>query len=127
MRERDESAALDRLREELAAARESERHYRTLAEASHDYIFIIGRDDTVRYVNPAAAALFGRRPEDIEGRRRSELFPPHVAERQTANLQRVFQTGEPMAAEDRTDFPGGHRWLDSRLIPITDADGQVTA
>ena len=127
MTSHDEASAAQQLRKELAAVRESERHYRALAEGSQDYIFIIDRDDRVLYVNPAAAALFGRRPAEIIGRRRAEFFPPAAAASQSEDLRRAFETGEPLAAEAAAAFPDGERWLSTVLIPVLDARGRATA
>ena len=41
------------------ALRANEDHYRILAKASQDMIFIIGRHGTIEYVNNFAAAIFG--------------------------------------------------------------------
>ena len=114
-----------RLRDDLAAVRETEEQYRTLAEASLDAIFIIGRDDRVRYVNPTAAGMCGCRPGDLIGRRRAELFPPDVAEQQGRNLRRVFETGEPLSVDERTVFGDRVAWLETKLVPICGADGAV--
>jgi len=42
------------------ALRLSEERYRTLAEASHDQIFVLDRDSRIDYGNPCAAAQFGQ-------------------------------------------------------------------
>ena len=67
------------------ALRESETRYRSLAEASQDLIFVIGKDDTVEYVNSFAAHLIGKQPKGIVGGKRSALFPPPVSDRQSAS------------------------------------------
>lgn len=112
-------------RQAEAALRESEARYRTLAEAANDCIYIIDRDDRVEYVNSFAARQFGARPEELIGRPRSELFPPVLAERQKRSLDKVFQTGEPLGAEDVIVFPGRLTWQHTQLVPLRDADGTV--
>ena len=109
-----------------AALRESEKRYRTLAEASPDMIFVIGRDDTVRYVNQVAATQFGVDPHRIVGARREELFPPQISGRQREALHRVMETGERLNEESRVIFPDGEAWLSTWLVPIS-RDGQVEA
>ena len=105
----------------------SELRYRTLAESSQDLIFIVGRDDRVQYVNAAAARGLGLRAEEIVGGPRHRLFAPEVAEAQGAALERVFATGEPLAPQVERLFPGGEVWLDTSLVPLKDATGEVTA
>ena len=75
------------------ALRKSEERYRTLAEASHDMIFIISHDDLVEYVNTSAAELFHKRPEEVIGKKRESLFPSEVSSGQKRSLQNVFETG----------------------------------
>ncbi|MBM4031195.1 MAG: PAS domain S-box protein [Planctomycetes bacterium] len=99
--------------------------YRALLEASDDFFFVIDREDRVRYVNPAAAALFGRPPHDLIGKRRGGLFPPSIAESQGRNLKLVFDSGQAVSRTDWIVYPGGRVWVNTRLFPLRDAAGQV--
>ncbi|MCL5961801.1 MAG: PAS domain S-box protein [Chloroflexi bacterium] len=109
------------------ALRESETRYRTLAEAAHDMIFIVNRDGYIEYANAFAAKQFGLPPEEIIGRRREELFPVEVSDVQQRNLEKVFEIGQPVYAEQETTFPGRTVWLGTWLAPITNSDGKVIA
>lgn len=112
-------------RRALAQLRESQIRYRTLAEAAQAVIFIIGRDDTVEYVNSFAASFLGLAPELIQGRPRSEFFRGPPGEEQRALLRKVFETGLPLDAETETPFPSGARWLGTTLSPMRDEHGHV--
>ncbi|MBM3819326.1 MAG: PAS domain S-box protein [Acidimicrobiia bacterium] len=101
--------------------------YRVLADTAEDHIFVINRDDRVEYVNPAGARQFGAVPAQLIGRRRTELFPPDIAERQGQNLAKVFATGEPLYAEGRTLYRDREVWLSTWLTPVEDARGGVVA
>jgi PAS domain S-box-containing protein/putative nucleotidyltransferase with HDIG domain len=114
-------------KEAEAALRASEERYRTLAEAAHDAIFIISRDDRIAYVNGFAARQFGRQPEDLVGKPRAALFPSAVSERQGHSLQTVLDTGQPMYVETETAFPGGSLWLGTWLVPLRDEAGEAHA
>ena len=109
------------------ALRESEARYRTLAEAAHDMIFIVNRDGYVEYANAFAAKQFGLPPEEVIGRHRDELFPVEVTDVQQRNLEKVFETGQPVYSEQETTFPGRKVWLGTWLAPITDRNGKVVA
>ena len=50
-----------------ASLRSSEARFQSLIENSTDATLVISRDGTVRYANPAAAALFGRTPDALTG------------------------------------------------------------
>src|SRR3990172_5365039 len=113
-----------RIEEEL---RRSEERYRSLAEAAHDMIFVIGKDDKVEYVNTFAAEHIGRQAQEIVGCDRAELFPHEVAERQKQNLQAVLQTGAPSYHETLTAFADRDVWLGTWLAPLKDATGMVSS
>jgi PAS domain S-box-containing protein len=109
------------------ALRRSEAYYRVLTTAAQDHIFVINDDDRVEYVNQAAADQLRSTPERVIGRRRSEIFPPEVAERQSANLRKVLEEGQPLYAEGRTMYLDREVWLSTWLAPIADDSGKVTA
>ena len=116
----------DQIRAE-EALRESENRYRSLSEASQDIIFVISRNDTVEYVNSYAAAMLGIPAETIIGKKRSSFFAGELGERQAQELRRVFATEKAARSEGPIEVSGILRWFDHSLMPITDADGKVTA
>lgn len=109
------------------AVRDSEHRYRTLAESAHDSIFIIDREDRVRYANSYAARQFGCSREQLIGRRRGELFPPEIALRQARHLEQVFSAGVPLTFENVSQFPDRAVWLHTQLVPMKDEHGSVQA
>jgi len=109
------------------ALMESEQRYKSLAEAAQDLIFIIDREGIVRYVNSFAAEMVGKTPEDIIGGKRDGLFSENVSTRQRRNLQKVFETGEAVHVETITSFGSRSTWLDTRLVPIKNAAGEVVS
>src|SRR3990170_6354220 len=112
---------------EVEALRESEKRYNLLAEAAQDAIFIIGRDDQIKYVNSFAAKQFRCEPEEIIGKQRANLFSPEIAERQKQNLQKVFETGKPLYVEEEPPFLDRKIWMGTRLTPITNEEGKINA
>jgi PAS domain S-box-containing protein len=108
-----------------AALRESEGLYRTLAEASSDLIYIIGRDDRVEYINSYAAAKFDKPIDQIISHPRSSLFPPEVEKNQKKALERVFNTGITARNESLLIFNEQTYWFDHFLTPLKDPDGHV--
>jgi PAS domain S-box-containing protein len=109
------------------ALRESENRYRTLAEASRDLIYLVGRDDRVGYVNSYAAAILGLPADEVTGKKRSTLFSGQSEQRQAQGLRRVFETGNAERSEGVMELFGTLRWFDHYLTPITDAEGTVTS
>ncbi|HPI76028.1 MAG TPA: PAS domain S-box protein, partial [bacterium] len=115
------------LKEAEEALRESEERYRTLAEAAEDFIFIVDRDDIVRYTNSFAARQLGMTPEQTIGVSRAKLFGSPDSDRQKKSLDRVFESGESFYIETVTQFPDREFWLGSRLVPIKASDGRVSS
>ncbi|OPX63156.1 MULTISPECIES: PAS domain-containing protein [unclassified Methanoregula] len=109
------------------ALRESEARYRNLTEASHDLIFVIGKDDRVDYVNSYAAEVLGLPADRVIGKKRSLFFPGELGERQAQQLQRIFMTGKPAHSEGEMKINGTVHWFDHYLTPIMDARGEVTS
>ena len=116
----------ERVRAERAVA-DSERRYRTLAEAARDYIFIIDRKGRIRYVNGMAAEAYGCEASAMIGRPLSRFFPPGSLDRIEGNLATVFATGEPLNVEEPLQIGDREMWLNSSLVPMRDDDGEVSA
>ena len=109
------------------ALKDSEEKYRTLAEAAQDIIYVINREDRVEYVNNFGAGLLGLKPEKVIGRQRETLFPPDESQRQKNHLNKVFETGQPLYAEDRIHFLKEEAWLHTSLVPMRNKGGEVSA
>ena len=101
--------------------------FRTLAETSGDVTIAVDRTLAVRYGNHFAAVLFGCEPDGLLGKRLDELFPPDACQRMMGNLRQAFDTGEPLCVEEPFAFPQRTVWLESRLLPVRDAEGAVSA
>ncbi len=105
--------------------RESEKRYRALAEAAPDMIFIVDSEGYVKYVNSFAAKQFRNSPETIIGKRTTDLFPSDISDRQRQNLKKVFETGKPLYAENKTTILNRDMWLSTWLAPLLNEAGDV--
>jgi len=65
----------------LRRLRESESHYRLLAEYSTDIVFQLDRTMTRRYVSPASMEILGYAPEELINERSASITHPEDAER----------------------------------------------
>jgi len=109
------------------ALRESEKLYRTLAEAAHDMVYIIDGSGRIVYFNNYAAELLGDNPHDHIGKKARELYPPEEAERHESYERHVRETGEPVYFEDHSTFPSRSLWMATWLVPVKGENGETTS
>lgn len=102
-----------------------EEFYRIILDAANDIIFQVGKDDTVEYLNAFGAKQFGKKPEDIVGKKREKLFPTYVNKQQRAGLSKALVSGTPLQFANEIPFPKGKMILDTWLVPIKDDSGNV--
>jgi PAS domain S-box-containing protein len=107
--------------------RDREELYRSLAESAHEYIYVISREGIVDYVNSYGAAAFGLKPEDMIGKTRDDFFPFAQSNGQLSSLYKVFENNQVTYIENPIPFPKGAVWLGTRLVPIHDQEGRVSA
>ncbi len=99
---------------------------RIVAEHNSSPIFVKDTDCHYRYANDGAAALLGRRPAEILGRRDSELDPGAAASAHEENdrvcldrdLPTMFRESQQVADSERTVLVGKY--------PLHDMRGRVT-
>jgi PAS domain S-box-containing protein len=110
-------------------ARKREEGFKTLAENIPDAIARLDRDLRYLFVNRAVEQVFGRKAEDIIGRRKGELeLPAHIAKPLTEAVTCAFASG----TEQRFNFQAGaassaRRHFAGRIIPEADEAGSVEA
>jgi PAS domain S-box-containing protein len=105
----------------------SEALYRTLAEAAHDAIFVINKEGYYEYINNFAAEQVGRRPEEIIGKRREDIFPPYVVDRIARQEAEIFTTGKSAHFEDEIFVSGHTAWFSTWIIPLENKLGEINA
>jgi diguanylate cyclase (GGDEF)-like protein/PAS domain S-box-containing protein len=112
------TAELDRIATEL----------RTVLESSPDPVARFDRDLRYTYANPAALVLAGIPESELVGRGNRELgHPESFVRRWEETLRRVLRTGVGAEVEYEFVVAGTRRFLHSRLVPETDADGTVVS
>jgi two-component system, NarL family, sensor histidine kinase UhpB len=92
-----------------------------------DMVFVVDREERVLHLNTLAARALGGTPGQFIGREQRELFGPTVGERHSRFIQKVFHTGEIIVTETHQELHDKPLWIDSRLVPLKTADGEVQA
>ncbi|MBI2840029.1 MAG: GAF domain-containing protein [Acidobacteria bacterium] len=121
------SSAIGRLRAG-AALRESEEHFRRLAENAHDviYRYRLRPSRGFEYVSPACEAISGYTPDELYADPETLLKAIHPQDRATLKWMRDLEPGRPVGMRwIRKD--GTTIWLEHRNVPIHDHDGTVIA
>jgi two-component system sensor kinase FixL len=74
--------------------RESEEHYRNVAETATDAIITADGDSTITFVNRAAERIFEHTSEDLVGQRLTGLMPEYLRHVHEASLKTYSTTGD---------------------------------
>jgi PAS domain S-box-containing protein len=92
-----------------------------------DMIFVVDQEERVLHANALAARALGGTSDEFIGRKLNTLFPPPLAERHSRFIQQVFRTGEIVVTETHQELHKTPVWIDSRLVPLKAAGGEVRA
>jgi diguanylate cyclase (GGDEF)-like protein/PAS domain S-box-containing protein len=103
---------------------ESERFLRDLADSLPVRIAYVDAERRYRFVNQLHCERFRRSRDQIIGRTRAELLADAHSAEVEARLSAVL-AGQPQVFEFSEQVDGRLRWLESRLVPDTDAEGRV--
>lgn len=107
------------------ALRESEGRFRSLVENAPDFIGMVDRDGTIRFVNRTVAGLD---PEKVIGTPVYEYAPREDHEKVRTALERVFEKGEGQRYESAGTGPDGTTaWYSIYLSPVESAGEVVGA
>ena len=109
------------------ALRESEERFRSIVEATNEWIWSIDLEGRLTYSNPAIETILGYKPEELLGR--IVLDYTHEEDR------RKFEEAFPLYIQDLSGWTGlimrfrhrdgTYRYLESSGVPIMDASGAI--
>jgi PAS domain S-box-containing protein len=117
---------IDRRKQAELALFESREDYRSLVDSLDSAIIKVDRDGRYLYVNGIAAGYLGLPPDQILGKTFLDLLTPAEAERNTANVHQVLDSGTGMVAEVPMEFVDGQqRWLRGSVQPVFNTEGQA--
>lgn len=92
-----------------ASLRESEEHYRAVAEAATDAIITIDSDSTILIVNPATEKIFGYSTAEMVGQPLTMLMPDYLRHLHKAGITRYLETGRKHIRWSAVQLPGLHK------------------
>ncbi|MFC1980434.1 PAS domain-containing protein, partial [Chloroflexota bacterium] len=104
--------------------RESEEKWRSLVESSPNIIMVVGRDNTIEFINHTVPGI---NVEDTIGRSIYDYIQPEYHDVVRKAINRVFETGEPDGYEINGVGPEGRlSWYETKIGPMKH-DGQIVA
>jgi two-component system CheB/CheR fusion protein len=109
-----------------AALRESESHFRLLADTVPQMVWITYPDGRHAYFNQRWYEFTGVPEGSTGGEGWAGLFHPEDEQRVRAHWRRNLESGEPYEIEYRLRQRGGrYCWFLCRALPVRDAAGQI--
>jgi two-component system CheB/CheR fusion protein len=114
---------------EVSKQMASELHrFNTVMAAVPDFIYHFDLEGRFTYVNQPLLDLWGKTYEEAMGRNFHELdYPPHLAARLQADIQKVIKTGRSVKGEKAYARSGGMRHYEYIYVPLFAGDGRVEA
>jgi len=107
--------------------RQSRERYRTLAEAAHDFIFMVSRDGLMEYANVYACQALGFDPTRVEGIPATQFFPKDFADNHLQMFSEVHEIDRPIYTEGPFQRDGQEAWLGTWLVPIHTENGHLSS
>lgn len=109
------------------ALRASEERFRSIAEATQEWIWEIDVDGLYTFCSPAVEAILGYPPDRLIGTNCLDIVSQDVRQTVTDLLRRGIQQkrGWRDLVLRLNHATGGIRWLDSNALPLLDATGNV--
>jgi len=90
------------------ALRESQEHFRALAENSSDIIQIVDSEGFIRYLSPSVQRILGYKPEELIGRQSIEVVHPDDLPRVAEGFEKTIQEPDvPVTVECRCRHKDG--------------------
>jgi PAS domain S-box-containing protein len=108
------------------ALRESEEHYRTLAETAADVIVTMDQNSTILFINAAVERVFGYTPGDLIGEKIIRLMPEPLRQRHIEGMRRYLDTGEKLVLWSAVSFPGLHKSGREISLEIAFAESRIS-
>jgi PAS domain S-box-containing protein len=113
-----------RVEQELRNSRE---RYRMLAEAAHDFIFVVSKDGLMEYANVYACNALGFDPAGVSGIPANQFFPKDFAANHLQMFSDVHEINRPIYTEGPFIRQGEEFWLGTWLVPINTENGGMSS
>ncbi|MBC8074526.1 MAG: PAS domain-containing protein [Chloroflexales bacterium] len=90
-------------------------------------VSVVDRERRILLINRQIEQNMGISRDQIVGKLQEELFPQEVVDEWAVSDRQVFDSGQPISAENVAPLPDGDHTFMSIKFPLADADGHVYA
>jgi PAS domain S-box-containing protein len=98
------------------ALRESEQHFRAVAETASDVILTTDEESNILFANHTTEKVFGYETSELLGQSLTILMPEYLRHLHRARLKRYVETGQKHIGWESVELPGLHK--NGREIPL---------
>jgi PAS domain S-box-containing protein len=116
-----------RLQAALQALEEGEARFAAIFDHSPAAIYLKATDGRLLMVNRAVQAIFGREPHEIVGKTDRQLLPAAAAEVVETNDRQVLHSQKAIEFQETIETPQGPSTFLSVKFPLRDMDGTIVA
>ena len=111
------------------ALKASEQRYREVFENTSDGVFVLDVTEGKRFrvvaYNPVMEKIAGISNARAMGKLNEEILDPETAAAVNASNERCLAAGAPVSFDEERQFPGGHFFLHTTLVPVRDTAGRI--
>jgi|GEM_PF-626189 PAS domain S-box-containing protein len=106
--------------------RKSEQRFRSLVEATSDWIWEIDRSGSYTYASPKVMDLLGYMPEEVLGKKPFDFMPPDEARRTVKLFALIVKSRKPFSAFENINLrkDGRQTVLETSGVPVFDERGK---
>ncbi|MEK7717899.1 MAG: PAS domain S-box protein, partial [Pseudomonadota bacterium] len=111
----------------METLRDSEERFRTLVEATSDWIWEVDARDVYTYASPKIRDLLGYAPEEVVGKTPFDFMPPDEAARIREQFTEIAAARRPFEHLENTNLhkDGGRVVIETSGVPIFDREGRL--
>ncbi len=100
--------------------KKSEERYKCLIENAEDIIFTANYNGEYMSINNYGAQVFRKKPEDIIGKRMTDILPDDTTRKQMAMIKDIFGNGMSQQLTYSVELDKSEHWFSTNLSPLVD-------
>lgn len=107
--------------------KKSEERYKCLIENAEDIIFTANYNGEYISINNYGAQIFHKKPEDLIGKKMTDILPDDSTRKQMSMIKDIFGNGMSQQLTYSVDIDNSEHWFSTNLSPLVDESGGIFA